>query len=117
MTTVVVFLPIVFVEGLASMIFRPLAYTVATPFTCIISRFVDISPNAFVKNVNKCKVDLKEKIIEALIRILNVIKDQYGSLLAKALKFRKTVVGISFAAVVGSIGLVPFIGFELFSLR
>lgn len=112
MTTVVVFLPIVYVEGIASMLFGPLAYTVA--FALLASLIVSLTliPMLASNMLGKVKIDFKGNSNKGFDRYYQKLKDFYGTVLKKALKFRKTTVAISFATIIASVFLVPFIGFE-----
>lgn len=112
MTTVVVFLPIVYVEGIASMLFRPLAYTVA--FALLASLIVSLTliPMLASKMLDDVKVDFEGNSNKGFDRYYHKFKDFYGTILRKALKFGKTTVAVSFAMIVASAFLVPYIGFE-----
>lgn len=112
LTTAVVFLPIVFVEGLASQLFRPLALTVVFSLTASLVAALTIVPMLSSKMLGK--VVLEDQESKGLFhRMLNKLKDVYGKILEKALKFRKTVIAIVLACLVGSFALVPLIGMEL----
>src|SRR6056297_321667 len=106
MTTVVVFMPVLFVEGLAARLFKDLAFTVAfsllaslvvalTLIPMLASKILKLSPK-------ECKRQKKQWII---IRT-------YKKLLKKSLKHRWVVVLILIIALVSSFMLVPKIGFE-----
>jgi multidrug efflux pump subunit AcrB len=120
-TTIVVFLPVVFITGIARLLFTPLALTVA--FSLIASYFVSLtvipvlsrrylhpeveellpsSPSAF----DRLKWRLKE--------LFERIDAAYQSTLNWALARRKTVVIGVVAAFLGSLPLYFFIGSEFF---
>ena len=109
MTTVVVFLPIVFVEGIASMMFKPLAYTVAFALFASLVVSLTLIPMLSSKMLHKVKFDYEREDNKGL---LNKIKQMYGKVLAKALKFKKTTIAVTFALIVLSLSLIPFIGAE-----
>ena len=109
-TTLVVFLPIVFVEGIASDMFTPLALTVS--FSLIASLVVAVTLVPMLSS------KLLTKAISAngrrywFDRLLNGLIHFYGNVLKKVIKFRKTTVFVTILAIVGSIALTPFIGAE-----
>ena len=109
-TTLVVFLPIVFVEGIASDMFTPLALTVS--FSLIASLVVAVTLVPMLSS------KLLTKAISAngrrywFDRLLNGLIHFYGNVLKKVIKFRKTTVFVTIVAIVGSIALTPFIGAE-----
>ncbi len=111
-TTVVVFFPIVFVDGIASMIFRPLAYTVAFSNLAALVVSLTLVPMLSSKMLNKVNVDFNGENQRGFEHYYHKLKNIYGIVLNKALKFRKTTVIVTFVAIVGSCALIPFIGFE-----
>ncbi|SDK14533.1 efflux RND transporter permease subunit [Sediminibacillus albus] len=109
-TTLVVFLPIVFVEGIASSLFTPFALTVA--FALIASLVVSITliPMLSSKLLTKAMKDNGRRYW--FDRFLDRVNNGYKNILRKVLKFRKTTVFATFICIVGSLALVPFIGAE-----
>jgi len=115
LTTVVVFLPIVFVEGIASQIFKPMALTVS--FALIASLLVALTLIPMLSS-KYLKVDTNgngsfiKEISRGWLRFLNVIDEKYKGLLKWALRKRKTVIFSTLIALIGSIALIPFVGME-----
>ncbi|RXI98242.1 efflux RND transporter permease subunit [Anaerobacillus alkaliphilus] len=106
LTTVVVFLPIVFVEGLAAQLFKPLALSVA--FSLLASLFtaliiVPLLSSTFMK------VSDEESSFQ---HGFNRTSDWYRGVLQKVLKKPKTTIMITFILFLASFGLTPFIGQE-----
>ena len=120
-TTIVVFLPVVFVTGIARLLFTPLALTVA--FSLIASYFVSLTvipvltrkylhpeeeealpPSPTAADRWKWKLKLGFDRIDA----------SYQSVLSWALRHRKTVVISVLAVLFGSLPLYFFIGTEFF---
>lgn len=107
LTSICVFLPIVFVEGIASEIFREMAFSVA--FSLVASLIVSftlvplLASMLFRKNI-----ELKEN------KLLERIKVWYRNILELCLN-KKAIVGVIVLASIG-IGIFSFsnIGFELF---
>lgn len=109
-TTLVVFLPIVFVEGIASELFAPLAMTVA--FSLIASLVVSITliPMLSSKLLTKAMEDNGRRYW--FDQLLNRFNKGYERALRKAMKFRKTTVFTSLFLIIASLALTPFIGTE-----
>ncbi|MFC4386537.1 efflux RND transporter permease subunit [Gracilibacillus marinus] len=107
-TTLVVFLPIVFVDGIASELFTPLALTIS--FSLIASLIVAITlvPMLSSKLLSKLTDETGRRYW--FDRFLNKVSNGYAKVLEKALKFRKTTIAITVVAIIGSVCLTPFIG-------
>ncbi|MFD1735322.1 efflux RND transporter permease subunit [Bacillus salitolerans] len=106
LTTIIVFLPIVFVEGLAAQLFKPLAIVVsfslfASLFTALI--IVPLFSSQFLK------LNSKEKVINPRYTSFIV---HYKSILTQALNHPKKVVVITFSILLVSLVGIPFIGTE-----
>ncbi|GAA0289796.1 HAE1 family hydrophobic/amphiphilic exporter-1 [Gracilibacillus halotolerans] len=104
-TTLVVFLPIVFVDGIASELFTPLALTIAFSLLASLVVAVTLVPMLSSKLLTK----EKEKPYW-FNRVLKKVTNGYGKILRKALHFRKTTITLTIVLIIGSIGLTPFIG-------
>lgn len=111
LTTAAVFLPVVFVEGLASQIFRPLALTVVFSLTASLIAALTLVPMLSSKLLGNMRMVLESEDAKDIFnRFLNKFKDFYGKVLNKALKFRKTTIAIVIGALVGSLAMVPLVG-------
>src|SRR5699024_3058585 len=109
-TTLVVFLPIVYVEGIASDLFTPLALTVS--FSLITSLIVAVT----------LVLMLSSKLLSSALedhgrrywfnRFLDWVNKGYRNVLKGVLKYRKTTVFGTFVVIVASLALIPFIGAE-----
>lgn len=108
-TTLVVFLPIVFVEGLAADLFTPLALTVSFSLAASLVVAITLVPMLSSKMLAGVKADEQKYWFN---RFLKWLTDKYAAGLKKALKFRKTTVFITFVLLIGSLTLVPVIGAE-----
>ncbi|MGM0602669.1 MAG: efflux RND transporter permease subunit [Bacillota bacterium] len=105
-TTVVVFLPIVFVEGMAGQLFKDLALTVA--FSLIASLLVALTliPMLSSKMLKISSKELDRNKKEGKI------KSTYRKGLTAALKHRWVIAVMLVLLLAGSFALVPHIGFE-----
>jgi HAE1 family hydrophobic/amphiphilic exporter-1 len=112
-TTVVVFLPIVFVEGLASQIFGQMALTI----TCSLLASLAVAFTVVPMLSNKLLVVESSggpfaglsRVVE---KILDGIRDGYGYLLKGSLRHKGLVVLFTLAALVGCVFLLPQVGME-----
>jgi len=109
-TTLVVFLPIVFTDGIASDLFTPLALTVS--FSLIASLIVAITlvPMLSSKLLAKAMEDHGRRYW--FNRFLERVNNGYKRILKGVLKFRKTTVFGTLIAIIASLALIPFIGAE-----
>ncbi len=113
-TTAVVFLPVVFVEGIASQIFRPLALAVVFSLTASLICAITLIPMLSSRMLGKVSIAMDDEEPKDLFnKLLNKFKNFYGKVLEKSLKRRKTVIAIVVASFVGSLALIPVVGMEL----
>lgn len=109
-TTLVVFLPIIFVEGIASELFTPLALTIMFALIASLAVSVTLIPMLSSKLLTK---SLKEEGRRYWFdRFLEKVNDRYRSVLRWVLKFRKTTLAMTAALIAGSIALIPLVGTE-----
>ena len=115
LTTIVVFLPIVYVEGLASQIFRPMAWTVSFALLASLVVALTLVPMLSSKTLRvdalgvangssvpagnkaeqkgkKKKFKPKERLFTAWGKFLTVIDELYRRILGWSIQHRKTVV-------------------------
>jgi len=119
LTNVIVFLPIVFVEGLAAQIFRDMALTVT--FSLLASLFVALTvvpvfSRRLVTTVDEVENPRTryERFSAAVGRRFDRLHAYYRDLLAWALRRRKTVLLVTAGLFVASLLLTPVIGTEFF---
>lgn len=109
-TTLVVFLPIVFVDGIASDLFTPLALTVS--FSLIASLVVSITLVPMLSSKLLSKAMEEKGSTYWFDRFLEKLKDIYRSVLKWVLKFKKTTIFGTILLIAASVALTPFIGAE-----
>ncbi len=120
LTTVIVFLPIVFLSGVAKLLFIPLTLTIAVALfgSFFVSRTV--TPQMCFKYLPAEKtLDRTSKKIFDRIRVkthdmIEALDSWYENRLRWALQHRRLVIGSIFLVAVLSVGLVKFIGTEFF---
>lgn len=118
LTTIVVFLPIAYVRGLASQIFRPFALTIS--FSLLASllvalSFVPMLASKFLiveNNGNGNPKNFMQRLSKKWADFLRLVDRKYRSLLNWALGHRKTVIIITTLAFIFSVALIPLIGTE-----
>lgn len=108
-TTLVVFLPIVYVEGIASDLFAPLALTVSFSLLASLVVAITLVPMLSSKLLSKAMDDGRRYWFD---RFLGRVNEAYAAALRKVLKFRKTSVFLTLLAIAGSIALTPLVGAE-----
>ncbi len=109
-TTLVVFLPIVFVQGLASDLFTPLALTVS--FSLIASLVVAVTLVPMLSSQFLVKYSEKQQKENRFDRAYNRLMSVYKRALKWSLNHRKSVIGLTVLAMVLSLGLSGFVGAE-----
>lgn len=119
LTLIAVFLPIVFVEGLASVVFKPLALTVSFAIFCSLLVALTVIPLMASRVLTDKSM---QRTREGSGRIYNATQkfggwidglgDRYKLLLQASLKRRRRVIIIVTLLMVGSMAAMPLIGAE-----
>lgn len=118
MCQVLVFIPIIFVEGLAGILFKPLALTVSFSHIAALFAALTLVPmlsSKLLHNVPPPEAVFEEKSKNPAVhfgRFIQKLNRQYGKLLRWSLNHRKRVVGFVIAALVLSLAATPLIGTE-----
>ncbi|AOY76524.1 efflux RND transporter permease subunit [Clostridium formicaceticum] len=118
-TTVAVFLPIVFVEGITSMLFKELAMTVT--FSLLASLFVSLTivpmlSSKILKLSHEItrRTTLSKRILDGFQIFFNKTETTYKRILSWSLNHKKITIAFVFVIFVISIGLVATVGAEFF---
>ena len=117
-TTLVIFLPLIFVRGVSGILFRELAYVIIFSLVCslmvslslvpmLASRFLKSSEQSSVKR--QAWIDRFASASDIFFRSLN---NSYRDLLRWALNNRVATVSMAAAILAGSLLLIPMIGSE-----
>jgi HAE1 family hydrophobic/amphiphilic exporter-1 len=118
-TTVVVFLPLVlFIRGLASELFKDMAFTVT--FSLLASLLVALTVVPMLSSrVKKFKVRRKlnplkdvENELRARGRVMRALDTAYGAVLGLAVRHRAAAIGLILAFFLSSLMLIPRMGIE-----
>ena len=114
---VAVFIPIAFMSGIIGRFFFQFGVTVAV--AVLVSLFVSFTLDPMLSSVwhdpagNRYKrFPWMGRFMDGVERGIEWMHDQYREVLDWSLRHRKSVLGIAFAALVGSFALVPLIGSE-----
>ncbi len=118
LTTIAVFVPVVFIRGMSAVTFQQLAYVVSFSLFCslvvaltlvpvLCSRFLRVNTAASLRpglwgRVHRWVGDSQERMV-----------DRYGDLIGWAIDHRRTVVLTAGALFVGSLLMAPLVGVEL----
>lgn len=108
-TTLVVFLPIVYVEGIASDLFTPLALTVSFSLLASLVVAVTVVPMLSSKLLSKA---MEEGHRYWFDRFLDRVNNGYARVLNKVLKFRIISVLVTILLIIGSLALTAKVGAE-----
>lgn len=121
LTTIAVFIPIVFVEGIAGQLFRDQALTVT--FSLIMSLIVSFTLIPMLASLGKSKQNKEnpngaelpkpEKVKASSISSLGRFSNQYENILRKVLSFKWTSLIVAFAIFFSTLLLVPRLPTEL----
>jgi len=119
LTTVVVFLPLIFVRGMAGVMFKQLACVVSFSLLCSLVVSLTLVPMLaarFLQPVSLAAV-AHETLAHRLYRLtgglLDALELRYVQLLRRALAHRLLVAGLTALACAACIALIPLIGTEL----
>ncbi len=119
LTTVVVFLPVVFTQDITSIIFREMALTIAFSQICSLLITLMIVPllssKLLVSQEHKVKSKFElweERVFAPFNRFMEAFHNGYEKLVRMALNHRKRVAAVTLLLFVGSMCLLPFIGME-----
>lgn len=112
-TTVAVFIPFLFVEGMTGQIFKDLALTVTISLLASLVTAVTIVPMLSARMINTSHNRLFKPIENFCVDKLHKIDNLYSKMLAKAMKHKKSIIFSSISIVISLIVVIMiFIGKE-----
>ncbi len=112
LTTVVVFLPVVFVKGIASQIFSSMAWTISFALLASLAVALTVVPVLSSQLLKIAEPGEQNRASEAFSGFFARVDEAYGRLLRWALGRRKLVIGFMVGAFLASLALVPLVGTE-----
>lgn len=116
LTTIAVFLPVVFVEGYAADIFKDMALTVTFSLVASLIVALTIVPmlsSKLLKVEKSEKNTIISKITNSFEKGLDSIDSKYRKVLNWCIHHRKTTAGITLVIFLGTLALVPLVGMEM----
>ncbi|UCG08616.1 MAG: efflux RND transporter permease subunit [Desulfobacterales bacterium] len=118
-TTLVVFLPLIFVRGMAGVMFKQLSYVVSFSLACSLAVALTLVP-MLTSRVRKPVVREPASgrshgrgIMQISARFFVRLEHEYGNLLGFALNHPVVILGAAVLLLSGSLLLIPLIGVEL----
>ncbi len=118
-TTIVVFLPLIFMRGMSGVMFKQLSYVVAFSIFCSMITALTIVPVLASKllTVNNSdstsRESIRDRIFHATGRFFTNLENNYKQLLHLALRHRMITAVSAIAALGLSLLLIPLVGSEL----
>lgn len=109
LTTVVVFMPILLVEGIAGELFRDMVLTICISLLSSLVVALSLVP-LMASRMLGAKKGRVERVLERATGVLDKLAPAYERALGWALARRKRVLAGALLAFVGSLAVVPFLG-------
>ncbi len=120
LTTVVVFVPLMFLTGFAGIIFKQLGFVLVVTLVVSLLAALMLTPMLGSRLITATPESLKKRkgaigrLYAASERILEVVEDAYTRILEWALSHRKTVVLLAVFIFISSVSLLPFLSTSFF---
>jgi len=118
LTTLAVFLPLVFVQGMSGVMFKQLAYVVSFALACSCVVALTLVPmlGARIRRISKTDPENNETLTHKIFRVsgrfFTHMENSYKQLLHQALGHRGLVIGGAVCLLLGSMALIPLVGVE-----
>jgi HAE1 family hydrophobic/amphiphilic exporter-1 len=117
-TTLVIFLPLIFVRGVAGILFQELSFVIIFALICSLLVSLSLLPMLASRLIEPA-AELRARHSPSLVRLIawsddlfKKLDSGYCNLLQKVLRHRLLTVGLAFAILSASLLLLPFIGTE-----
>jgi len=116
-TTLVIFLPLIFVRGVSGILFKELAYVIIFSLICSLMVSLSLVPmlaSRFLPTEEKDTAGggLFRRLASGAEAFFNALNTTYGDFLGWVLNHRATTILLAAVALAGSLLLVPLIGSE-----
>ncbi len=115
LTTVVVFLPILLVEGMAGQLFRDLSLTIAVTLMSSLVVSLSLVPLMASRMLGKGDDTRFAHLLHKLTRFLDYLGPLYSRWLEKALRHPLRLYALVTVAFIGTMALVPVMGVDFFA--
>ncbi len=117
LTTLAVFLPLLFMEGMAGVMFKQFSAVVSFSLACSLFTAVTIVPMMAARLLSAKKSGVRENWLTRLLNVSEVCQQSlergYGKLLDSVMRHRWRFIGIAVFIMAVCLALVPLIGTEL----
>lgn len=118
LTTLAVFLPMVFLRGMSGIMFKQLAYVIAFSLLCSLIVALTLVPMLsskvlrVTKLANSSEKSLSLKLFQMSGRFFTALENKYKQLLHYSLDHRPLVLGIAVLLFIGSVFMIRLVGSE-----
>lgn len=118
LTTLVVFLPLVFVRGMSGVMFKQLSLVIGFSLLCSLGVAVTLVPMLAARILHPTTLDVRagttwnQKIFLYSSRFFTKFEDGYRHVLHLALSHRFLIVASGVLILIGSLALIPLVGVE-----
>ena len=119
LTTLVVFLPLIFMRGMSGIMFRQLSYVVGFSLACSMAVALTLVP-MLSSRVRRQVVEqrgvaagLRSRLIQAPANFFAWLENHYQQILHFALDHRLMITAAALLVLLGSLALIPLVGVEL----
>jgi len=119
LTTLVVFLPLIFVKGMSGVMFKQFSYVVSFSLGCSLAVALTLVPMLASRVRGSMVVETGGRaesggrIFRITGNLFNLLENEYKGLLGFCLNHRLLTLGSALLALVGSLFLIPLVGVEL----
>ncbi len=117
-TTLAVFIPLVFMRGMSGVMFKQLSYVVGLSLLCSLAAALTLVPMLSARLLKPLRrragaeSSAPRRILEATGGAFTALEETYRRILHFALNHRWLVLGGSVLCLIGSLALIPFVGVE-----
>ncbi len=116
-TTLAVFLPLVFMRGMSGVMFKQLSYVVSLALICSLAAALTLVPMLSARLLAPRKKPAGsspalQRVLGVFERFFSGLEETYRDVLRFSLSHRVLVVVVSFLCLGGSLALVPLVGVE-----
>ena len=114
LTTIAVFVPVLFMGGIAAQNFQQLAYVVSFSLLCSLVIALTVVPTLCSRFLGtNSDEERRSGLVRLIGRIHEALEERYGNIISWSVDHRKTVVAAAAAVFAGAIYLAPYVGVEL----
>ncbi len=113
MTTVAVFVPVVFIGGMSAETFKQLAYVVSFALLCSLIISITVVPSLSARFLRAGSAGKRTGLAGWIGRVQDKLGDMYAGTIGWALDHRLIVVSTAVLLFAGSMYIIPLIGVEL----